>query len=379
MHKSFFLPYVLKQLDSVKRVDVVWDAYKEDSLKKATREKRGSGQRRKVSANTRIPSDWKGFLRVDANKSELFRFLSEYVISQSIPEGKEIYATFDEKVLCSSRRTQLSILEPCNHEEADTRLMVHVTDASFCGLQRILIRTNDTDVVVLAISIVNIIQANQLWVLYGTGKHTRYLPTHTIAATLGPDKASVLPLFHAFTGCDTVSFFGGRGKKTAWDVWNVFPELTSALKELNALPEVVDYSSLEVIERFVVLLYDRTSNLTKVNEARQELFAKKSRTLENIPPTQEALLQHTKRAVLQGGFVWGQSSSKQLDIPCPSNWGWYRDDNSWSPKWTTLPQVKDACYELIHCGCKTVCSGRCKCIRANLVCTRLCNCGGDCQ
>ena len=100
-------------------------------------------------------------------------------------------------------------------------------------------------------------------------------------------------------------------------MWNVFPELTSALKELNALPEVVDYSSLEVIERFVVLLYDRTSNLTKVNEARQELFAKKSRTLENIPPTQKALLQHTKRAVLQGGFVWGQSSSKQLDIPCP--------------------------------------------------------------
>ena len=72
-----FLPYVLKQLDSVKRVDVIWDAYKEDSLKNAVREKRGSGQRRKASANTRIPSDWKGFLRVDANKSELFKFLSE--------------------------------------------------------------------------------------------------------------------------------------------------------------------------------------------------------------------------------------------------------------------------------------------------------------
>ena len=156
-----FLPYVLKQIDSVERVDVVWDAYKEDSLKKATREKRGSGQRRKVSANTRIPSDWKGFLCVDANKSELFRFMSEYVISQSIPEGKEIYATFDEKVLCSSKRMQLSILEPCNHKEAGTRLMVHVMDASFCGLQRILIRTNDTDVVVLAISIFGFFMAQE--------------------------------------------------------------------------------------------------------------------------------------------------------------------------------------------------------------------------
>ena len=105
---------------------------------------------------------------------------------------------------------------------------------------------------------------------------------------------------------------------------------------------MVDYSSLELIERFVVLLCDRTSNVTKVNEARQELFVKKSRTLENIPPTQEALLQHTKRAVIQGGFVWGQCSLKHSDIPCPSNWGWYRNDNTWSPKWTTLPQVKDA-------------------------------------
>lgn len=242
-----FLPYVLKQLHSAERVDLVWDVYKEDSLKKATREKRGFGQRRKVSPTTRIPSDWKGFLRVDANKSELFNFLAQQVISQPIPEGKEIYSTFEEKVLCSPKRAQMSMLEPCNHEEADTRLMVHVLDASVCGHQRIIVRTNDTDVVVLAVSIAKSIQANELWVLYGTGKHTRYLPAHTIASIIGPDKASVLPLFHAFTGCDTVSFFGGRGKKTAWEVWDVFPELTLALQELNSLPQMIDCSSLQVI------------------------------------------------------------------------------------------------------------------------------------
>ena len=114
-----------------------------------------------------------------------------------------------------------------------------------------------------------------------------YAFAHGIALTLGPDKASVLPLFHALTGCDSISFFEGRGKKTAWDVWEVFSELTPALKELNALPQEIYYSnsSLVVIERFVLFLYDRTSNLTKVNEAREELFAKKVRTLNNIQPT----------------------------------------------------------------------------------------------
>ena len=60
---------------------------------------------------------------------------------------------------------------------------------------------------------------------------------------------------------------------------------------------------METIERFTVLLYDRTSRVTKVNEVRQELFSKKARTLENIPPTKASLLQHVKRAVFQGGYT----------------------------------------------------------------------------
>ena len=34
---------------------------------------------------------------------------------------------------------------------------------------------------------------------------------------------------------------------------------------------------------------------------------------------------------------------------------------------------------LIHCGCKQGCKTRCKCAAANLPCTALCHCGGDCN
>jgi len=74
-----FATYVLKHLESAQRVDLVWDVYNDDSLKKSLREKRGTGQRRKVTGSTRIPSDWKGFLRVDGNKQELFQYLSSKV------------------------------------------------------------------------------------------------------------------------------------------------------------------------------------------------------------------------------------------------------------------------------------------------------------
>ena len=76
---TVFAPYILKHLETAKRVDLVWDVYQDDSLKRSLREKRGSGQRRKVLASTRIPADWKGFLRVDDNKDELFKLLANKV------------------------------------------------------------------------------------------------------------------------------------------------------------------------------------------------------------------------------------------------------------------------------------------------------------
>ena len=65
------------------------------------------------------------------------------------------------------------------------------------GYNCIMIRTIDTDVLVLAISIYNTIQVNKLWVAFGVGKHFRYLPVHDIA------------LFHSLTGCNTGIYYKG--------------------------------------------------------------------------------------------------------------------------------------------------------------------------
>ena len=60
------------------------------------------------------------------------------------------------------------------------------------------------------------------------------------------------------------------------------------------------------LEQFVVLLYDRTSDLLQVNDARKQLFTQKSRSLENIPPTCAALKEHVKRASYQA-YCWNQA------------------------------------------------------------------------
>ena len=41
-------------------------------------------------------------------------------------------------------------------------------------------------------------------------------------------------LCHAFTGCDVVSAFRGKGKSTAWQTWDVYPEATD-LEGMNKI------------------------------------------------------------------------------------------------------------------------------------------------
>lgn len=70
---------------------------------------------------------------------------------------------FYKWAMCAvSSRVNMERLEPCSHEEADTHLLIHALDAQRCGHQRIKIRSNGTDVVVLAVSTFHTIQVERL-------------------------------------------------------------------------------------------------------------------------------------------------------------------------------------------------------------------------
>ena len=238
----------------------MWDEYIPNSLKACTREKRGTGARRRVLPSVTVPRNWQDFLRSDDNKKELFTFLSEQAMTIVI-EGKQIVATHGTKVLCSPPLMVGSALSPCSHEEADTRMMVHVADAVGNGHKSIMIRTADTDVVVLAVVTLSL---EELWVSYGTGKSHKVLPAHLFAKALGSSKSRCLPLFHTLTGCDTTSFFARHGKRTTWTTWENFPDVTCAFLELARAPSAMSSEFQSLIERYLILMYDKTSPLSKV-------------------------------------------------------------------------------------------------------------------
>ena len=139
--------------------------------KSETRSKRGSGTRRRVSETSKTPTNWKVLLRDDNNKIELFDFLSAKIcISETI--ANLVIATKEPLAITNSFSKSLHAVSPCNHEEADARLFVHARDAIVDGCQSLVIKANDTDVMVIAVFVLPSLQKlglQQMWVLFGQG------------------------------------------------------------------------------------------------------------------------------------------------------------------------------------------------------------------
>ena len=144
--------------------------------------------------------------------------------------------------------------------------------------------TVDTDVVVIAQYVYRDLNVTELWIEFGTGKDHQWLPVHSCAQLLGERVCRAVIFWYALTGCDTVSQFLGRGKPTAWKAWKAFPEVTDIFIKLSRSGEI-STEDFEVIEHFVVLMYDRTCPHKTVGKCRKHLFTQMNRTMDNCPPT----------------------------------------------------------------------------------------------
>ena len=228
--------------------------------------------------------------------------------------------------MLSNKPIDSTILSPCNHEEADTRIFLHVKHISSYSTEerRFCICATDTDVVIIAISVFDQLGCTELWIEFGIGSNKLWLPIHHYVSVLGTDCCHGILFWYGFTGCDRVSYFAGRSKPTAWDVWKSFPAITTTFQNLSFFETIsISDTDMKQLERFTTLLYDRSSSFTDINAFRKHLFTKKGRTIENLPRTRDALIQHVKRALFQTN-IWKQSLLPIQIIPDADNWGWIK-------------------------------------------------------
>ena len=204
------LPTIRAYSTKYERTDIVFDVYRPSSLKEEARSKRGHGARRRVTSRCKVPSNWRNFLRDNDNKTDLLNFQADKI--EQMPSPNMVIVTKEENAL-SNHTISLEGVSPCSHEEADTRIFVHARHAAQEGRTSLLVKACDTDILVIAISVMPTLHAiglQQMWIAFGQGRNMRWIPAHELYHSIGPEKGRGIKFFHAFTGCDVVSAFRGK-------------------------------------------------------------------------------------------------------------------------------------------------------------------------
>ena len=141
------------------------------------------------SGSRRVPSQLKRALRSGSYKEELVRF---FLKTWAKDEYIQHIGDTDGYMQCVP---QVDLA--CSHEEADTRLLFHAKHASIESDEPILIRSPDTDVLVLAILICGE-DPGAFPLIFLHQKAWRYLSVPSISRQLVAHVCKGLPGMHAF-------------------------------------------------------------------------------------------------------------------------------------------------------------------------------------
>jgi hypothetical protein len=243
-----FVHAMHKRTHQYNTMHIIFDNYTvQNSLKQSTRDKRSSGQHSRAyicSDNTPIKVSVHNFLSNVSTKQSLTSYLARKLIVYYTPSQKNVVVSTHEGVICN--HGDLSSLSS-NHEEADTVIILHAIYAA-SHQRTIHILSPDTDVLVLAIRRLPQLGSDTC-VIRARNKPVLLQPTYD---ALGENLAAALPGFHAFTGCDTVGRFYGKGKQTCWKVLQSSrPEILNAFINLGGNDDVDDKDFL-FLEEYVV-------------------------------------------------------------------------------------------------------------------------------
>ena len=368
------------------RVDLIFDQYRSVSIKAGERSRRGESSSLEVNihnGSTPVPKQWNKFISNPKNKENLAEFLcksvSEHLPTRLGPMQKVfVVGRFRDGSKVVSLVRGCVAVEPnlrSDHEEADTRLLLHAKHAATTH-PRIVIQSPDTDVAVLSVAHFEDLCCQELWLKTGINDRQRYIPVHTIQSSQGRPLCKRLLPFHVLTGCDSTSAFSGIGKKKAWKVMLRNEQIQRDLSSLGGSPAIQDRVH-EVDESFICSIYTSGKIFSSADDARYFLFCQRSAKSEELPPTSDCLSHHTKRANVQE-FIWKRALVPLQNVPSAEGNGWKFENDKLVPVLMTKSPAPLGITELTKCRCTiSECKRNCSCRENNLACTEACLCMAD--
>ena len=226
-----------------------------------------------------------------------------------------IFVSVNNDVLCNNDTVYIDLNQACRQEEADTKVIVHVSNCLSHGFRSISVKTVDTDVVTLILAHPSVLPyPNEIEVDFGFGKKRKYYGINEISEKLSLDDQKGILFFHAFTESDmTISFFKIT-KPTRWKLWR---ENTFISKTFCSSPQKIEEVDFENLERFVCIAYDMQNRFSThdVNKLRHLLFLRSSENnLRKLRPLKNALRLHIQRSAYVAGWNWGTALRSEIPI-----------------------------------------------------------------
>ena len=375
---DMLLTMVLREGASSARIDAVFDVYRKISIKNVEMEKRGAemgNEYRSIRPDHRV-QQWRRFLSSPENKQQLIHFIVDEWQKERCRvklAGKKLYATAGEE--CFEITPEGSV--PCEElrstqEEADTRLLLHAYHAAKNGCPTEVIVSDDTDVFLLCLAFKTHIPST-VYIKCGTQARTRYIDMTNVVQRHGSELCRCLPGLRAFTGCDSVSAFSGKGKLSALRLTKRHAKFRELFQVLGTEWEVSDelFTSLQ---EFTCFMYSSNPGTTDVNDLRYRLFCAKKGDLDSsqLPPCVDTLRKHCERANYQVA-IWRRSLQRCPQIPSPVGHGWSLEEGRLMVNWMSGEPAPMAVLELLSCQCKRRYQlPNCSCLSNGLQCTALC-------
>ena len=221
---------------------MVDDRYLSTSIKGVECERRAGGhifERAVCFAAQELPRQWGKYLSSGQNKTSIQKFIVKHWETVTIKmdltlyigigdEGRMLTYTSDTSVVCMPVPELNS-----DHEEADTRMLLHAQHSHNIQPRSIIIHSPDTDVAVLALYFAPAFSGSEIMFATGVGNRRRILPITAMATHLTPPVTEAPLGPHAISQREPVSAFHGKGKKSnmfnsmiCYGVWETLSLLT---------------------------------------------------------------------------------------------------------------------------------------------------------
>ncbi|KAL4238796.1 hypothetical protein ACF0H5_003503 [Mactra antiquata] len=370
-----FLRMISMLCSKATRVDFVFDSYVETSVKQSERIRRYTTKSIEICSineDTPLPANMDTFWSSNSNKCKFQTLLRKYitcnasnckfqvVVSGTMQSRSKLFCTSIMEGECKAF-PELDI----DIEEADVRLIPHALHATRQGLERCVLLSGDTDVMVLGLHFFKVLESSglkELWIRLGNGNSTRLVPLHIIARNT-PALCRVIIALHVLTGCDLTSKVG-----TKRAALKANPELYLTLFG-NSLDEENRREILALAERYLVKVCKPSSSCETMDELRYSMYrCSKSINLKDLPPTSASIKNHILRC-LYVSFKQ-MNCLKQLNIN-PTDFGYEETGGLISPCRVYNPVPSNLAQT---CSCKDCSTKRCACRIAGVQCCTYCAC-----